>query len=391
MDQNSKKNLLEHSQAKVDIYKTYLENYLSVLGNDKFTKELVIYDIFCGTGVYENGLEGSPIQAFNAITQHRKRFNDNGWNQKPITLVINDGNAQNVQKVKSYLEPKNGGVCALDFHSKDATTMFDVVKKQIEVKKSGTKCFVFIDPYGYKLIHKSSLLDILKNSGTEVLMFLPVSFMHRFLSKVADPTDDGAAYKPLIRFIGEFFPETHPVSLGQKMTVKDYVYHLENALTFDGKFYSIAHFIERSPGALFAVFFITSHIYGLNKMLEAKWSQNPISGEGFSLKKKSDQIALFEAEMEEAELDKNLDFLSDELMSELRKKGSMTNIELFEFTLTKRFLPKHINEVLRGLSKNQKNIVCSYIDSSVEGTPLGFYIRWEEYKTKKAKIIIRPK
>ncbi len=57
---NVKNNVLPHTQAKLDLYKTYLKIYFSVLGNVSFVKKINIFDIFCGTGIYDDGKIGSP-------------------------------------------------------------------------------------------------------------------------------------------------------------------------------------------------------------------------------------------------------------------------------------------------------------------------------------------
>ena len=60
MHQDPRKTLLEHSQAKVRLLRTYLVNYLSVLTNATSVKRIRIFDLFCGRGIYDNDGEGSP-------------------------------------------------------------------------------------------------------------------------------------------------------------------------------------------------------------------------------------------------------------------------------------------------------------------------------------------
>ncbi|MDA3779859.1 MAG: three-Cys-motif partner protein TcmP, partial [Bacteroidales bacterium] len=87
---DAQKVILPHSQAKLDFYKDYLKRYIPILRLAKFTTSINIFDVFCGTGIYENGAKGSPILAFEAI----KKSSDNisGFNTQltPINLFIND-------------------------------------------------------------------------------------------------------------------------------------------------------------------------------------------------------------------------------------------------------------------------------------------------------------
>lgn len=66
-NQNSKTNLLNHSEAKVRLLSEYLKRYLNIICNDGYTKRIKIYDLFCGEGLYNNGGEGSPIVILKQI------------------------------------------------------------------------------------------------------------------------------------------------------------------------------------------------------------------------------------------------------------------------------------------------------------------------------------
>ncbi len=70
----TKDNIFEHSQAKLDFYKNYLSKYLVVLLNDKYTSEINIYDIFCGIGIYDDGKQGSPIIAIKIIKDLLEKY-----------------------------------------------------------------------------------------------------------------------------------------------------------------------------------------------------------------------------------------------------------------------------------------------------------------------------
>ena len=86
---NPKTNLLEHSEAKVKLYGKYLAVYLSIMHHVQYVKQVFVFDLFCGEGIYENDAKGSPIIALDTIRNHyfanQKRcpnmtlwFNDNG-------------------------------------------------------------------------------------------------------------------------------------------------------------------------------------------------------------------------------------------------------------------------------------------------------------------------
>ena len=62
-----KKNLLDHSGAKVKLLGEYINRYLNIICNDNITKQIFVYDLFCGEGIYDNGGYGSPMVIMKAI------------------------------------------------------------------------------------------------------------------------------------------------------------------------------------------------------------------------------------------------------------------------------------------------------------------------------------
>ena len=67
---NSKTNLLPHSEAKVDLYQTYLSIYLNILSRTSSVQKILLFDLLCGEGKYENDGEGSPLAALRTIKNH---------------------------------------------------------------------------------------------------------------------------------------------------------------------------------------------------------------------------------------------------------------------------------------------------------------------------------
>jgi len=84
---SSQKNILPHSQAKLDLYQKYLERYFTILGLAKRITKVNIYDVFSGTGIYENGKAGSPILAFEKVRENRTFFKEKNWSEKLITFI----------------------------------------------------------------------------------------------------------------------------------------------------------------------------------------------------------------------------------------------------------------------------------------------------------------
>ena len=62
--------MLKHSKAKVELYKTYLSVFLNIIQRDGYTERIYLYDLFCGEGEYDDGSQGSPLAALDAIEKH---------------------------------------------------------------------------------------------------------------------------------------------------------------------------------------------------------------------------------------------------------------------------------------------------------------------------------
>ena len=384
----SQKYILPHSQAKLDLYQKYLEKYFSILGLAKGISKVNIYDFFSGTGIYEDGREGSPILAFNKIKENRALFERNGWAQKPIAIFINDDDKNKICKVEEYLtNANNPKICSIRFESKNIIKLIPEIINEINDQNFRERNLIFIDPYGYKNIDPVQINNLLRNERTEILMFLPVSFMHRFKNKSL--TDESNCYQALNDFVTKLFPENHQMLKNESLHIEEFINYIKEGFSFNGEFYSVSHSIERSKGSLFAVFFITSHIYGLERMLTVKWAEDKDFGEGHRIK--SAQTNLFEEEIKEEIESQNYEWLARNLHDFIEAKGKISNLELYEFTLKNSFLPKHSNRVLNDWKKEECIIVTDASSNQVILKPKTFCNKWDDYKTKKPKIYIKLK
>src|SRR5437868_5815025 len=100
---DAKRTMLLHSEAKVEFLKKYLQRYLRILYLAPNISEINVFDVFCGTGLYDNEKKGSPIVAFEAI----KAIRDEYGFQKPINLIVNDSESEKVGNVQSFIDQQN--------------------------------------------------------------------------------------------------------------------------------------------------------------------------------------------------------------------------------------------------------------------------------------------
>lgn len=381
---NVKKNVLPHSKAKLDLYRNYLEHYLRVLNLAPFCTRINLYDVFCGTGIYDDGNMGSPLITRECIKDVHGLMNTLGRPIKPISLAVNDYNEDKITNVQKLLEQEKLPLCTYRYFSKDADAMLEEVSKEINTFPTSERNLIFIDPYGYSRIHKEKIYDLLKNECSEVILFLPVMQMYRFTDPALTYTEK-KCYVHLRQFISSFFPSNHKIHSGGIADIFEYINEVKEALSFNGQFYTSSHYIEREKGNYYALFFMTANIYGLEKMLEAKWKMDPVKGKGFDQKKQAAQTAMFQEEFEEHDIRKSLEYLGKVILHEIKARGTLTNNEIYKLSLLNQFRPTHANSVMKQLLK--KEIKAKYPGGSQTQGGTGFGINYENYKNDEVKII----
>jgi three-Cys-motif partner protein len=375
---NAKTTMLLHSEAKVEFFKKYLQRYLRILYLAPTITEINIFDVFCGTGIYDNGKKGSPIVAFESIAEVREQY---GFT-KPINLVVNDSERTKIQAVRQHIDGKNQGHCTATYYELPAEQMFEQIKGTVRSQTKDVRNLIFIDPYGYKKIKKDTLESLLSNQRTEVILFLPISQMQRF-TKVAVERDL-KPYEPLKEFVFSFFPGVHPI---KEQTVKalDYVEFVQDALRF-GQYYSTSYYIERDESNYYALFFISPSSYGVEKILEVKWQLDDDSGRGFRQPKR--QTSLFE--QQDKDLQKNDNYKQLETILEGSLKTPKTNQEIREIVLKNAFLPKHATEIFRNWQSERPKFQVTDWATKRSAKKGSFYIGWESCnpaKNKTPKVI----
>lgn len=368
-----------HSKAKVDFYKTYLERYVAILCQSPYIRHIRIYDVFCGMGIYEDGGKGSPVVAYDTIKGIYEAHNIT--NDTEITLVVNDKSETRIAKVKDYFDSNKHSYCTVRPYNLEIGQLLQVILPEIHNTPNDTRNLVFIDPYGYKDIKKELLLELMGNGYTEVILFLPISHMQRFTNAAIQDEDAIIQYEPLRDFVYSFFPDTnHPIRQST-VKAKDYIRYVADALKFNNTFFATSYYIERDKANCFALFFMSSNIFGFEKILETKWALDEEHGGGFKLPEATGN--LFEEEFTLEAKNDNARRLKSILEEAL--KSPHTNNEIYEIVLRNEFLPKHANEVLRELQQNNPRFSVINIATGKSARKNSFYLSYQQYK--KAPIV----
>lgn len=365
---NVKKNLLSHSEAKVKLLGEYLKRYLNIIVNDGFTKQIDVYDLFCGEGIYENGGEGSPIVIMRTIKDIYYKNVARSSNIPKINCYFNDIEESKVDNVKKGIADKKlyySDYGEIRYSSKDYKDILDNLVTSLNSYKN-KKAFIFIDPYEYKHIKVSHIKKLMSSGKSEVLLWLPTQFMYRF-EKNGTPS----ALKDFIKEIVPF--EQWKSSENVWKFVRQMKDCFQDAM---GDNYFVDYFtIQKDYNTVFCLFFFTSHIKGYEKMLEAKWEIDTEQGNGWQ----------YSGNIPSLFFDQKTNKLVEKIEPFLNSKPR-TNGEVYEFTLRQGFLPKHTFDILVDWQQNQKIQVT--LENGMNARKRSFYLNYKCYREDFYKITI---
>ncbi len=347
---DSKTNLLDHSEAKVKLLGNYLSIYLNVLSRSPINK-IYLFDLFCGEGIYEDGGKGSPMIILETIKNHY--FSNNKTCPK-IEILFNDVGNSDIEVEKLKIDRVKGFARKIfipdtvkDYYTKiDYNELITKVIGRIARLESNERALIFIDPWGYKEINPNDLKQLLSCNKAEILLFLPIYFMSRFVEKSRDEEFKGG--RAIRKFIQGLFGEME--NLDTIKNQKDFIFKIQEQFKeFLGIKYVDTFKIERENNNWFCLFFFTTNKRGFEKMVQTKWTIDKKQGAEF---KQGDEVVLdLFTEIEISSYDKKL-------INFIKVNGGATNFQLADFGYENNFLPTHTKKILDGV-KEQLEIISN--------------------------------
>jgi hypothetical protein len=194
--------------------------------------------------------------------------------------------------------------------------------------------------------------------------------MYRF-TEIAFIDEEKPHYENLRKFIISFF--NNPTDLNNDSIFK-YIQSIKKSFSINDTYYTCSYYIERGKGSYYALFFICSNIYGLEKMLETKWALDTGQGKGFKQNENPMQLSMFDEELKIFDALQSISNFENVIYQEITQNGILTNVELYELTLKNEFLPKHSTTALDNLIRKEK---IRKINNSK-----GYGVNYSNYKNK---------
>lgn len=336
-----------HSQLKLALYEDYLNIFLPVLLLSKKFKRINVYDLCCGKGYYDkNQKDGSPVLALKSIIHNYEEYAIKKNFHCTINFIYNDEDKEAYDSTTEHLNKieKSPDIKLYPFNKDFTDLINETIIKALKSHDSSVRNLFFIDPYGYKSITENILKGLLENKKSEIILFLPISHIHRFKGIAIEDDYESPQYTALRNFIYEFVPENDSFFKSKDVSVIELCEKIKEGFSFLDTYYTAFQLIERNQQNYNALFFISHEHYGLEKFLEVKWNIDKESG--IKSKLNNLQLNLFQ--------EKSTKIYKDKIVEYLKTNKNATNVDMYFFGLKIGLTRKICNEILKELSDSKE-------------------------------------
>jgi three-Cys-motif partner protein len=338
------------TKIKLEILSSFINEWFQVMVNNNYLNTFYLYDFFAGSGSDTFDNPGSPIIMLQYIITNCPKLQEKNKN---VEVVFNDNNSLKVEKLKQKckeLIEKNCAenkscinysenrcpIMAVKFENKDFKILLDEEYRKLQ-SRNNPYCFMFIDQYGLKEVNTDTFNILSSLKHTDILFFTATAHAVRFsktesIQKHLNINDDFVwgekHHRELCRYYSSLIPEKSSFRVAP---------------------FSIK---KKDTGMICGLIFGSNNLYGIEKFLNAAWEKDSLSGEAnYDIEDddiRADEPSLFE----DFDKPKKLDRFENKLKEYLHT--GRTNNEIYEFTLSEGFLPKHVTQIIKALEKDNK-------------------------------------
>jgi three-Cys-motif partner protein len=283
-----------HTAAKHRVLRTYLDGWLGVMAHQALKvrgrqgserSRLLLLDGFAGPGRYSDGERGSPLIMLDSLLNHA-RFE--AWEGVDFTFLFIEHDVSRVEHLRGEIDqlgslPSN---VFIKIEHGEFEGVFDSLVDPII--QAGVPTFAFIDPFGYSSASMSITGRLLNFPRCEVLYFLPMSFIHRFVGRPGQE-------KALNSLFGTNEWRAAINLEGAERT--DFLLGLfERQLAYNEEVEFVRSFQLRTvDGSDYRLVFSLGHPKGLELAKDAMWKVDPVAGTTYRAETESGQEVLFDS------------------------------------------------------------------------------------------------
>lgn len=338
----------QHSKEKLMVYREYLLGYFSVLTNP-LAKDVNVIDVFAGMGISDNREEGSALVAAKVIEKFRQKVQASDR----LRFFANEKSSENYARLKKNLARFNFPVITNQSADDFITDIFArgcLAPQNFQNSKS----LLFVDPFGYTQVSQQNLNKMFSDANAEILLLIPTSSVYRFKN-----WQDGPAY----RFVSDLGVSASTIrDIDSSDELAKQILRQIKAKSKTDFVYSYGLKNKGAPNSEFHLFFVTRHVTGARKFLEAK---NKIKN---TLRK---QLTL---------LDEDESVKQSDLRAILAKE--VTNRDLCVRIIQCGYLPKEVRPIL--VNWEQSDIV--QVRCNFARRVGAYYLQYDHEKTIHLKI-----
>ena len=277
----------EHTGAKHDIYRRYLQRWFPILLNgSKGYPSATYVEGFAGPGVYTNDEPGSPIIAIQALV-------DSVSNPKPLVkfLFIDDDKRCHKMlqaQVKKHFPDRPRPEDKLRVRYVEGTCIKELEANLDSMGAWGQPILAVLDSWGNVPIDYNVLGRLARNVSTEVIAtFSPKQFV-RFVSKLGPEAD--AVFGGDLRWREVADQEDGPAKRQHMLDC------YRRTLRSAGFNHLLDFELVDRRGEVLYLIFGTNHPLGVDKMKQTLWEVDPVNGVGFRDPRDEKHEPLFEVD-----------------------------------------------------------------------------------------------
>lgn len=317
-----------HTEAKHLILRGYLDAWWPILLS---ANTIVTYaEGYAGPGVYEEGEDGSPVLALQALLERDKPLPLVG---RRAQVVLIEARADRLDRCRTQIADRLGELPAeVEVHARPGTCEDQLLPALREAGAFGHPLLVNLDPFSAGVPYEV-LREVGQNRSSEVL----ISFMASWFVRFANHTDMDHGDR---QFGDTTWRQVTGVPSSEKR--RWLVDRYRERITSAGFKHTVWFELVDEGGRAFWLIFATNSSIGLAKMKESFWRVDPVRGVHFRDPRDPGQLTFDVGD------DPHLASLRNLLSEHLAGRSDVLVDDIRDWTLEQTvFLPTHSMEVLR--------------------------------------------
>lgn len=327
------------TKAKLEIFRNYLKEWLPVFissNENTFWDNIFIYDFFAGEGKDINGILGSSLIILDVLNE----FSDLVANTNvKINVIYNEKDEKTFKILSNNINSfnYNSEKVAVHLYNMSFQDLFNELYPKMIIQNSLPKLMI-LDQFGIKEITNEIFKKLISFKRTDFIFFISSSFVRRF--------NELPEFNSYLSISKDNFEDTKPFH-SHKVVFEYYKSMVDTN-------YMLAPFSIKKGINIYGLIFGSNHTLGIEKFLKVGWKINPHTGDAnYNI----DEEKIIEGQpslFEEDNTIKKLGLLESVIRNLIISQNETSLHKVYLKTLEFGCLPKHCNEVIRKLEKENK-------------------------------------